>query len=212
MKVIQKLCSLYRQRSLKKQWRARNPHNHTYAVSAFPAESVTVGEGTYGPIRAVYYAGCDCRLTIGRYCSLAEQTTFLLGGEHPLDRVSTYPFGKWFEGDYADCLSKGDIVLEDDVWLGYGVTVLSNARIRRGCVVAAGAVVVGELEPYGIYAGVPARLIRKRFSQEVIDKLMEIDYAAIDRQFYREHKELFSVPATEETVGKLLDALQGGAT
>lgn len=211
MNITKKMRSLLRKRKLKKQWRISNPHNHTYAASAFPVESVTVGEGTYGPIRAIYYAGCDCHLTIGRYCSLAEQTSFLLGGEHPLNRISTYPFGKWFESNFSDCISKGDIVLEDDVWLGYGVTVLSNAHIGRGCVVAAGAVVVGELEPYGIYAGVPARLIRKRFTDEIIEKLMQIDYEKIDGEFYLKNKELFSTTATAETVERLLNALQGGA-
>src|SRR5690242_16726905 len=134
---------------------------------------IEVGEGSYGTPHVVYFDGDDeTRLVIGRYCSVASTSTFLLGGAHPVDRVSMFPFrlrrglpGAGLDGFPA---SKGDIVVEDGAWIAHGALVLSGVRIGRGSVVAAGAVVAKDVPPYWIVAGNPAMPIRQRVDDEAV--------------------------------------------
>jgi acetyltransferase-like isoleucine patch superfamily enzyme len=79
------------------------------------------------------------------------------------------------EGDIG-ATSKGDVVIGNDVWLGYGSMIMSGVGIGDGAVIAAGAVVTRDVEPYSIVAGNPARLIKKRFDEETIDKLLKIKW------------------------------------
>ena len=74
-----------------------------------------------------------------------------------------------------EAFSKGDITLGDDVWVGANVTICSGVTIGQGAVIAAGAVVTKDVEPYTIVGGVPARIIRYRFSQEIIKRLLTVD-------------------------------------
>ena len=78
-------------------------------------------------------------------------------------------------------------MLEDDVWIGYGVTILSGVRIRQGAVVGAGSLVVHDVEPYAIVGGVPARVVKYRFSQEVIKYLLSLDYGKLTEEMIRTH-------------------------
>jgi acetyltransferase-like isoleucine patch superfamily enzyme len=131
------------------------------------------GEGSIAAPQVVVFEGDDeTRLVVGRYCGLASTATFLLGGAHPVDRVSTYPFRiRWdLPGACMDGfpLSKGDIVVEDGAWVAHGALVLSGVRIGRGAVVAAGAVVTKDVPPYWIVAGNPAVPVRQRLDDEVV--------------------------------------------
>ena len=111
----------------------------------------------------------NTKLSIGKYCSFAEGTTFLVGGEHSIDCVTTFNF-------VYSPRSKGDIVIGNDVWFGSKSLVLSGVKIGDGAVVAAGAVVTNEVPPYAIGGGVPARVIRYRFSPEKIRFLLELKW------------------------------------
>lgn len=195
----------------RKKWRRENPHNFTeMGDRLFDRRKVTVGRGTYGPLNVWQFEKNCRRLMIGNYCSIAPQVSFLVDGEHPYTGVTTYPFASRYFQSTGESESKGDIVVEDDVWLGYRVTVLSGAHIGRGAVVAAGAVVTGTLEPYGIYGGVPARLIKKRFEDEVIRELMALDYSRIEPEQFRRTPERFTQPVTPDNAAQIVDALQGG--
>ncbi|MFJ4336919.1 CatB-related O-acetyltransferase [Streptomyces sp. NPDC088915] len=129
--------------------------------------------------RNVLYAYGPERLVIGRYCALATGTRFLMAGaEHPTMGVSTYPFtmfgGRWAEEtlDIVTAMpSRGDTVVGNDVWFGYGATVMPGVRIGDGAIVAAGAVVTADVPPYTIVGGNPARPIRQRFDDAGIDRL-----------------------------------------
>lgn len=95
-------------------------------------DNISIGRGTYGPI-SVLTSGRSPKVTNGSFCSIARDVTFVTGDEHPTDRFSTYPFKVMFLGDAkAEALSKGGIVVEDDVWIGYGATILDGVRIHRG--------------------------------------------------------------------------------
>lgn len=138
----------------------------------------SIGRHSYAPPIVKSFAGDETRLDIGAYTSIAGGVTFVLGGNHPTDRLSTYPIRARFDlpGKYADGFptSKGDIRVGNDVWIGTGSTIMSGVTIGDGAVIAAGALVTKDVPAYAIVAGVPSRVIRHRFDQETCDALLEI--------------------------------------
>lgn len=140
----------------------------------------SVGKYTYGaPIVKDWHQGST--LKIGNFSSIAENVTVLLGGNHPIDWVSSFPFGIVFEEfkeryyEYPK-LSKGSIVIGNDVWIGLNSTILSGVTIGDGAIIAAGSIVTKSVEPYAIVGGNPAKLIKKRFTDEAIFKLLAIKW------------------------------------
>jgi acetyltransferase-like isoleucine patch superfamily enzyme len=141
----------------------------------------SIGEYTYG-VPHVHDWGDGGNLIIGKYTSIATDVHILLGGNHHLDWVTTYPFhslslehdGVWPSAKslHSDRWSKGDVIIGNDVWIGINVTILSGVTIGDGSAVAAGAIVTKNVEPYSIVAGNPARLLRKRFSDNDIKQLL----------------------------------------
>ena len=146
-----------------------------------------VGNYTYGGLNVL-----NCtknKLIIGSYCSIAKDTAFILGVDHRTTSLSTYPFRKLMLNGGQEAISKGDIIVGDDVWIGYGAIILSGVHIGQGAVIAAGAVVSKDVPPYAIVGGIPAKVIKYRFSETVCKKLEKIDYSEIDTQFVKEHLE-----------------------
>jgi acetyltransferase-like isoleucine patch superfamily enzyme len=119
-------------------------------------------------------------LVIGKYCSIADGVRILLGGEHRLDWVTTYPFPalleEWPEakGVRGTPATKGDVVIGNDVWIGHGATLLSGVTVGDGAVIGAMSVVTRDVEPYAIVAGNPAVEVRKRFDEETVARLLEV--------------------------------------
>ena len=101
--------------------------------------------------------------------------------------ITTFPFKNWYCNDKGESISKGEIIIGDDVWIGWGATILSGVRIGQGAVVAAGAVVTTDVPPYAIVGGVPAKIIKYRFSDDIIEELKKIDYGKLDEKMIREH-------------------------
>ena len=141
-----------------------------------------VGKCTYGynNLRIDMYQGSEAKVVIGKYCSIAKDVGVITGGIHPMDRVSTYPFRIQFnlKGKYKDGMpyTKGDIVIGNDVWIGTNVTILSGVKVGDGAVIATNSILSKDVPPYAVVGGNPARIIRYRFSQEVIDELLEIKW------------------------------------
>lgn len=122
------------------------------------------------------------RLIIGKFCSIACGARFLFNSaNHTLTSLSTYPFHLFYEEwglDRKDVTrswdNKGDIVIGNDVWIGYEAVVLAGITIGDGAVIGARAVVTEDVAPYTIVGGVPARPIRRRFPEETISALLRL--------------------------------------
>jgi acetyltransferase-like isoleucine patch superfamily enzyme len=155
------------------EWRRININNDTVPVKYFPIGLVTIGDYSYGPIDIYTYYAKGEGLEVGRYCSIAKDVKFILGGNHRMDYLMTFPVrNKFINRDFNESFSKGKIILKDDVWIGVGATILSGVELGQGCVVAAGAVVTKSFPPYSVIGGNPARIIRMRFSENIIQILL----------------------------------------
>lgn len=135
------------------------------------------------------------RLVIGKYCSIACGAKFLLNSaNHTLRSLSTYPFPIFYEawGTPVSEVSsawdnRGDIVIGNDVWIGYEAVILSGVTIDDGAIIGTRAVVTRDVPPYTIVGGVPARPIRRRFPDEVIAELLKIQWWNWPEDIIREH-------------------------
>lgn len=154
---------------------------------------ISVGPGTYGVgQKTVLLFRDDDRVSIGSYCSFAYGVTIVASGEHNHGSVATYPFAAILDGDVnKDTYSKGPICIGNDVWIGANVTILSGVTIGDGAVIAAGSVVVKSVPPYAIVGGVPARIIKYRFSSEIINRLIHVAWWNWPHILIEKNKSLF---------------------
>lgn len=183
------------------KYRRKNKHNFTKLIPNTNISNIIVGKGTYGDIDVLTYRGENSKLYIGNYCSIAHGCVFILGGEHTYNRLSTYPFkAKYLCQEEAK--NKGDIIIEDDVWVGMGTTILSGVRIGQGAIIGAKSVVAKNIPPYAIYAG--NRIIKYRFSEYVIEQLMKIDFSKMDIKFIKENIENLYLEITDENVDQIV--------
>lgn len=139
---------------------------------------VPMGRGSYGRPRVLSW-GEGATLSVGNFCSIAEGVTIFLGGEHRTDWVTTYPFNVLWESARhytGHPRSKGNVRVEHDVWIGHGAVILSGVTLHTGSVVGCNAVVSRDVPPYTIVAGNPATPVRKRFSDEIIERLLATEW------------------------------------
>lgn len=190
-------------------WRALNPHNESILQKAwglFEFSKLSVGRRTYGGITMWCFGTPGERLSIGHFCSIADDVKFLLGGNHAHDVVSTFPFQtKYFATLEAG--SKGPITVGDDVWIGFNSTILSGVTIGQGAVVAAGSLVTRDVPPYAIVGGNPAKVLKYRFEPAVIEKMVQLDYSRVSDAAILRSRELLSTPITAENVDAIIAAL-----
>ena len=124
------------------------------------------------------------RLVIGKFCSIACGTKFIFtSANHSLKSLSTYPFPIFFEEWDLDVKNvtdawdhKGDIIIGNDVWIGYEAVILSGVTIGDGAIIGTRAVVTKDVPPYTIVGGIPAKPIRQRFDDTTIAKLLELKW------------------------------------
>ena len=193
------IANLIREELKRQKWRKINYHNGTFYRKVYGnMDQIHIGRYTYGGIY-VSSDNPDHELVIGDFCSIAGDVKFLLGADHPLDQISTYPFKVKVLGTGIDAQSRGNIVVDDDVWIGEGVIVLSGVHIGQGAVVAAGAVVTQDVPPYTIAGGVPAHAIRDRFGDDVKEYLLSRDYKALTEEMIRDHMDELYMKINEQT-------------
>ena len=186
-------------------WKHRNRHNRTAPINVFDPELVSVGNGTYGGLEVYSYGSPMAKLLIGNYVSIGPHVKFLLSGEHRTDTATTYPFHAYDPvSPQCEDICRGPIVVGDDVWIGLGATILSGVSIGQGAIIAAGAVVTKDVEPYAIVGGVPAKLIRHRFDESIRRQLLHIDWATVLPQQASEIKDKLSTSVTTENVEDLV--------
>jgi virginiamycin A acetyltransferase len=121
------------------------------------------------------------KLIIGKFCAIASDVKFIMnGGNHRTDWFTNYPFpifGQGWEKAMPDSWpNKGDTVIGNDVWIGYGATIMPGVHIGDGAIIATASVVTRDVPPYSVVGGNPAQVIRQRFEDEVIQELLEIQW------------------------------------
>ncbi len=145
-----------------------------------------------------HYPECNHdKLKIGRFCSIACGAKFIFNSaNHALGSLSTYPFPIFFEewGLATDVVSistawdnHGDIIVGNDVWIGYGAVIMSGVTIGDGAIIGTRALVTKDVAPYTIVGGVPAKPIRKRFDEKTIEKLQFIQWWNWDEEKIKKH-------------------------
>jgi len=190
----------------KLKWKKKNKHNFTTVSNFFPIEKVSVGAKTYGTLRVKTYDNDDEQLLIGSYCSIAGDVKFILGGEHSYRGLSTYPFNKFINDNRENTLTKGPIVIKDDVWIGESCLILSGVTIGQGAIIAAGSVVVKDVPPYAIYA--KGKIIKYRFPEEIRNKLQTVDFSKINETWIKENASLLYSDIDSSILEKLKEVMQ----
>ena len=181
-------------------WRSINNHNETYLIKDFNFLPVTVGNHTYGPLDVSTFGNSDESLHIGNFVSIAEEVKFILGGNHSFSGFSSFPFLVKFFENTTEAWTKGPIIIKDDVWIGYGATILSGVTIGQGAVIAAKSVVTKDVPPYAIVAGNPSKIIKYRFNQIIINKLLLINFSNLTKEKINVLSEYLYLELNEENI------------
>ena len=209
--MLNKIKAFLALKKHKREWRRRNPNNFTSAETMFIIDNVSVGDYTYGSLNIEHYYK-PAKLKIGKYCSIAKNVTFLLGGNHGSKAITTYPYGPRIYGQNVvggtdkPLKWKVDIIVEDDVWIGYDALILQGVTIGRGSIIGARSVVTKDIPPYSVYAG--TKIMKKRFSDEIIEKLMQIDYDKIKHHKSDSFESVWNEEITEENVDHIINAFK----
>lgn len=170
--------------------------NNVRVYSDSRLSSATVGDYSYIGGGAFIQS-----TTIGKFCSIGQDVRIGLAA-HPVNHISTYP------GFYSQTASGSvrfvrnieyeeysEVCIGNDVWIGACAIIMGGVRIGHGAIVGAGAVVTKDVDPYAIVAGVPARVLRKRFDEEMIDFLLQFGWWDKGEEFFRDHAKDFSSPS-----------------
>jgi len=165
-----------------------NIENLTYIKPTIKNPNIIVGDFTYfGDVDfeshvTHHYDFNGDKLIIGKFCQIASVVNFIMNGaNHQMNSVSTYPF-YIFEGwkqeipPLSKMPLKGDTIVGNDVWIGQNATILPGVHIGDGAIIGLNSVVTKDIEPYTIVAGNPAKVIRKRFDNELIELMLELKW------------------------------------
>ena len=162
-----------------------------------------IGDFSYGRPKVIAFTR-DTRLIIGKFCSIAANVKIVLGADHRMDWVSTYPFPAlakiWPEADgvKGHPASKGDVVIGNDVWIAEGAVILSGVKIGDGAVIGSQAVVSKDVAPYTVVSGNPARHVKNRFDEDTTNMLMQIQWWNWPIEKIRRHMHLICSQEIDE--------------
>lgn len=192
-----------------------------YLKNAITNENITVGDYTMyndfvnDPVQfeknnvLYHYPINNDKLIIGKFCSIACGAKFLFNSaNHTMKSLSSYPFPLFFDEwglDMKDVTqswdNKGDIVIGNDVWIGYEAVIMAGVKIGDGALIGTRAVVTKDVEPYTIVGGVPAKPIKKRFNDETINAMLEIKWWDWDKDKIRNNIEAIKSGNVENLKG-----------
>lgn len=187
MKIIKKFI-----KRIKYFYIPKKPPISFYTKDIFRDKKYEIGDYTYGNPK-ILFENKDSNLTIGKFCSIADEVTIFLGGNHRTDWISTYPFNvfnkvfpeaKEIEGHPS---TKGNVIIGNDVWIGRAVIIMSGVTIGDGAVIAAGALVSKNIGDYEVWGGNPAKFLKKRFTDEKIKVLQDLKWWNYDIAVIREN-------------------------
>tara|TARA_R110002051_G_scaffold324635_1_gene422858 strand:- start:52282 stop:52905 length:624 start_codon:yes stop_codon:yes gene_type:complete len=122
------------------------------------------------------------KLIVGKFCMIASDVKFIMNGaNHLTNSLTTYPFAIFGNGwgnamEGKSYPQKGDIKIGNDVWIGYNATIMAGVTIGDGAIIATNATVIKDVEPYSIVGGNPAEEIKKRFSEDIILRLLDLKW------------------------------------
>lgn len=210
-----KILNIYRNRlifSLKSSanqvnWKLKNSHNMT-SIGRYVKDPslITVGNHSYGILHVESFENKKEKLIIGNFVSISTNVTFILGGNHQIDAFTTYPVKANFSQHYSedDATTKGPIIVEDEVWVGSSVIIMSGVTIGRGSIIAAGSVVTKNVQPFSIVGGNPAKFIKFRIDEGLIQKRMELDINNLSvHNLSKETLELLYQPLSNNVLDRL---------
>jgi acetyltransferase-like isoleucine patch superfamily enzyme len=173
---------------------------------AFDGDLLSMGRASYGEPQVAVCAGLPEHVRAGSFVSIGLDVMFLDGGNHNTDWVTTFPLriclGLPGANEDGHPFSRGDIVIGNDVWIGSYAHVLSGVTIGDGAVIGARSVVAKDVRPYAIVVGNPAREIRRRFSDEHVDALLEIAWWDWPRSKIVERVEELSDPDIDSFIAR----------
>lgn len=188
-------------------------HESVDRVTVYPTPDgnpfLQVGRFSYMAGLGFGFIDSRSKIRIGNFCSIGEDVIFFLKTNHHPEWVTTFPLERlpWKEREpFPEDPHVGlrdDVIVGNDVWVGYGAKVMAGSSISDGAVIAAGAVVSGYVRPYAIMAGNPAREVRRRFDDNVVESLLELRWWDLPTERIREISPLL---ASRDVVG-LIGAL-----
>lgn len=191
LKLLKQFYPVGYELHLRKQWKEKFQQKVRFPIYfSRPTDEVTLrklGNSSYcANMIDAHHISRNTEIFIGNYTSIGQNLKLISSGGHSYHSISNYPFF----GDRV--YEMGDITIGNDVWIGDDVTIMGGVNIPDGCVIGAGSIVTQDLESFGIYAGVPARFIKFRFSKDVRDALSEIQWWNLTEEAVRAIKGLLN--------------------
>lgn len=154
-----------------------------------------------------FYPHLGDRLIIGKFCSIAKGVEFVMNGaNHPMDGISAFPFGIFIDGKPAIpkniVKNKGDTVIGNDVWIGQNITFMPGVKVGDGSIIGTNAVVAKDIPPYSIAVGNPARVVKRRFDDKIIKKLLALKWWDMPAETIEKNYELLQDKNIEKFIAK----------